>query len=148
MFHLREDHTHIPLIDDIGVHFMELPKLSNHLIPVEGGLVNWMLFLKGADRSNWEALTMNEPMLKKAMDMLEFLSQDNEARRLYDARQKYLHDEASMIEGARSEGEGIGRYNEKLKLAKNLLNKGMDVAFVIEVTGLSKEEIEKISRTH
>ncbi|WP_339183066.1 hypothetical protein [Paenibacillus sp. FSL R5-0701] len=30
---------------------------------------------------------MNEPTLKKAMDTLEFLSQDREARRLYEERQ-------------------------------------------------------------
>ncbi|SDT34591.1 hypothetical protein SAMN05444162_3910 [Paenibacillaceae bacterium GAS479] len=35
---------------------------------------------------------MNEPTLKKAMDTLEFLSQDHEARRKYEERQKYLHD--------------------------------------------------------
>ncbi len=39
---------------------------------------------------------MNEPTLKKGMDTLEFLSLDREARRLYEERQKYLHDEASM----------------------------------------------------
>lgn len=43
---------------------------------------------------------MNEPTLKKAMDTLEFLSQDREARRLYEELQKYLYDEASMIEWA------------------------------------------------
>ena len=48
---------------------------------------------------------MNEPTLKKAMDTLEFLSQDREARRMYEERQKYLHDEASMIEWATEKGE-------------------------------------------
>ncbi|MDQ0721965.1 hypothetical protein QF049_003226 [Paenibacillus sp. W4I10] len=43
---------------------------------------------------------MNESGVKKVMDTLEFLSQDREARRLYEERQKYLHDEASMIEWA------------------------------------------------
>ncbi|MNJ55017.1 PD-(D/E)XK nuclease family transposase [compost metagenome] len=46
----------------------------------------------------YKELKMNEPTLKKAMDTLEFLSLDREARRLYEERQKYLHDEASMIE--------------------------------------------------
>ncbi|WP_431089665.1 hypothetical protein [Paenibacillus sp. 8b26] len=43
---------------------------------------------------------MNEPTLKKAMDTLEFLSQDGDARRLYEERQKFLHDEASALEWA------------------------------------------------
>ncbi|WP_179087867.1 hypothetical protein [Paenibacillus amylolyticus] len=41
---------------------------------------------------------MNESGVKKVMDTLEFLSQDREARHLYEERPKYLHDEASMIE--------------------------------------------------
>lgn len=50
--------------------------------------------------SKWEVLTMNGPVLKKAMNTLEFLSQNEEARRQYEDRQKYLHDEASMYEAA------------------------------------------------
>jgi hypothetical protein len=61
----------------------ELTKLENEASPKEGGLINWLMFLKGADKSKWEALQMNEPTLKKAMDTLEFLSQDQETRRLY-----------------------------------------------------------------
>lgn len=38
---------------------------------------------------------MNEPGLEKAMDTLQYLSQDSDARRLYEARQKYLHDGSS-----------------------------------------------------
>ncbi len=66
MFHLREDHTGIELSDDIEVHFLELTKLDDRSIPLEGGLINWLLFLKGADKTNWEVLKMNEPTLKKS----------------------------------------------------------------------------------
>lgn len=38
---------------------------------------------------------------EKAMNTLEFLSQKEEARRQYEARQRYLHDEASMYEAAK-----------------------------------------------
>lgn len=65
---------------------------------------------------------MNEPTLKKAMDTLEFLSQDREARRLYEERQKYLHDEASMIEWATEKGiaKGIveGEQKKAIEIAK------------------------------
>ncbi|OPH54933.1 hypothetical protein BC351_29860 [Paenibacillus ferrarius] len=103
---------------------------------------------------------MNEPALQKAMDTLEFLSQNEEARRLYEMRQKALHDEASMIDGAREEGmqkgmqigmeEGmqkgmqVGMHKSKIEIAKNLLGVSMDVAKVIEATGLSKDEIQKL----
>lgn len=104
IFHLREDHSGITLIDDLEIHFMELSKLKGQPVPKEAGLLNWLLFLKGEDTTNWEVLKMNEPALGKAMTALEYLSQDTEARRLYEMRQKALHDEASMLEGAREEG--------------------------------------------
>ncbi|AIQ29306.1 hypothetical protein P40081_14950 [Paenibacillus sp. FSL P4-0081] len=144
VFHLREDLTGVSLIDDIEVHFLELPKLDERSVPSEGGLINWLLFLKGADTSHWEVLKMNEPGLEKAMDTLQYLSQDSDARRLYEARQKYLHDEASMIEGAKSAGIAEGVNKGKREVAQNLLAMGMDHAAVAKATGLSEDEIRSI----
>jgi len=125
------------------LHFLELTKLDDHAAPMEsGGLVNWLLFLKGVDKSNWEVLTMNEPVLKKAMDTLEFLSQDVEARRLYEDRQKYLHDEASMIEGALAEGEK----RKASQIALELLRLGVDTAIIAKASGLSEAEISALKR--
>ncbi len=87
---------------------------------------------------------MNEPTLKKAMTTLEFLSQDAEARRLYEARQKYLHDEASMIEGARTEGKAKGVLEGKIEVAKNMLSMGLDIQLIVKATGLSEEEIHAL----
>lgn len=87
---------------------------------------------------------MNEPGLEKAMDTLQYLSQDSEARRLYEARQKYLHDEASMVEGAKSAGVAEGINKGKREVARNLLAMGMDHAAVAKATGLSESEIRDI----
>ncbi|MEK3913023.1 Rpn family recombination-promoting nuclease/putative transposase [Paenibacillus sp. FSL H7-0331] len=148
VFHLREDQSGIPLSNDIEIHMIELSKLDEQMIPIQGGLVNWLLFLKGVSKSNWEVLTMNEPVLRKAMDTLEFLSQDAEARRLYEMRQKFLHDEASMLAGAREEGEAVGEakgeYKKAIEVAKKLLAKGTDIAAVADISGLSQEEIGRL----
>jgi predicted transposase/invertase (TIGR01784 family) len=152
VFHLREDRTGIPLLDDIEIHFLELPKLDEEAVSMEqGGLVNWLLFLKGADQSKWEVLTMNEPVLKKAMDTLEFLSQNDEARRQYEARQRYLHDEASMYEAAkiaeakgRTEGEAKGKADAQKEIAYKLLALGIELSVIAEASGLSADEIKKL----
>ncbi|UHA75465.1 PD-(D/E)XK nuclease family transposase [Paenibacillus sp. 481] len=107
-----------------------------------GGLVNWLLFLKGVDKSSWEVLTMNEPVLKKAMDTLEFLSQDAEARRLYEERQKFLHDEASMIEGAMAEGER----KKALAMATELLALGVEISIIVKSSGLSESEVRSLKK--
>ncbi|WNS42074.1 Rpn family recombination-promoting nuclease/putative transposase [Paenibacillus sp. MMS20-IR301] len=138
VFHLREDRTGISLIDDIEVHFLELPKLDEHSVPSEGGLINWLLFLKGADTSQWEVLKMNEPGLEKAMDTLQYLSQDSEARRLYEARQKYLHDEASMLGSAKLAGIK--------EVARNMLDLNLDITTIIKATGLTEQEINALRK--
>ncbi|UQZ83232.1 PD-(D/E)XK nuclease family transposase [Paenibacillus konkukensis] len=153
VFHLREDHTGIPLLDDIEIHVIELTKLDQQFVPLDrGGLVNWLMFLKGADKSNWEVLTMNEPMLKKAMDTLEFLSQDAAARMAYDARMKALSDEKSRIEGALEEGLAIGIEKGiekgiergKAETALKLLELGIDIQTIAKATGMSTEEISTL----
>jgi predicted transposase/invertase (TIGR01784 family) len=175
VFHLREDQTGISLIDDIEIHFLELPKLNAQSVQLaQGGLANWLLFLKGVTPDQWEVLTMNEPELKKAMDTLEFLSQDQEARMRYEARQKYLHDQASLMEAAKNAElygfkagmergleEGIEKGIEKgieqgiergieqgiQQTALRLLKLGLDTQTISEATGLSEQEIRSLSNT-
>ncbi|SDC96805.1 conserved hypothetical protein (putative transposase or invertase) [Paenibacillus sp. CF095] len=61
---------------------------------------------------------MNESGVKKIRDTLEFLSQDREARRLYEERQKYLHDEASMIEWATEKGIAKGEQKKAIEMRR------------------------------
>lgn len=140
IFQLREIVTHAPLVDDIELHFIELPKLQETAISLEEGLVKWLLFLKGTEREKWEVLAMNEPQLRKAMDTLEFLSQNEEARRLYEMRQKALHDEASMLYGAKEEGKA----EREIEIVRNMLHEGMAISLIAKLTGLSEQDIEKI----
>jgi hypothetical protein len=60
---------------------------------------------------------MSKPMLRKAMHTLKFLSRDAETQRLYEMRQKFLHDETSMLAGAREEGE----HQKAIEVAKSCL---------------------------
>lgn len=86
---------------------------------------------------------------------MEFLSQNEEARRQYEARQRYLHDEASMYEAAKvaeakgwAEGEAKGKAEGKAdaqkETAHKLLALGIELSVIAEATGLSVEEIQKL----
>ncbi|MEK3922589.1 Rpn family recombination-promoting nuclease/putative transposase [Paenibacillus sp. FSL K6-2393] len=91
---------------------------------------------------------MNESGVKKIRDTLEFLSQDREARRLYEERQKYLHDEASMIEWATEKGieKGLveGEKRKAIEIAKNMLSFGIEVSVIAKTSGLSEPEVEAL----
>ncbi|MEW4372237.1 Rpn family recombination-promoting nuclease/putative transposase [Paenibacillus kandeliae] len=157
VFRLSEDASGIHLTDDMELHFLELPKLGGStLADQQGGLMNWLLFLKYTDSVNWEELAMNEPQLKKAMNTLEFLSQDQQARMEYESRQKALRDEISRQEYARDRGleegrkEGIqqgieqGIEQTKLDTARKMLAMGLPADIIAEATGLSQQQIQDL----
>ena len=137
-FHLREDHTELILTNDIEIHMIELQKLREIAVGQQRKLVRWMLFLLGPAPEKMEELAMEEPAIKKALTTLEFLSQDREARELYEARQKAMNDWISSIEGAREEG--------RAEIVRRMLIKGMSIEEVAELTELSVGEIERLQR--
>ncbi len=95
---------------------------------------------------------MNEPELKKAMDALEFLSQDEKLRMAYEARQKFLRDQASMMEAAKNAEiygfksgleQGVRKGVEDT--ARRMLRKGMLPADVADATELPLERVQQLN---
>ncbi len=102
----------------------------------------------------------NNKAIKKAQEELEYLSGDEEARRIAELREKAIRDEITNLEGARAEGELIGEArgkaegeiigeergekNKSLKIAKKMKEKGISIDEIIEITELTKNEIESL----
>lgn len=80
------------------------------------------------------------PTIVKAYEIIDELSRDPETVRLYEIREKVIHDEITRIEGAKEESIKEGTIN----VAKNLMNRGIGIGKIMEATGLSEEEIKKI----
>ena len=83
---------------------------------------------------------MGEPAIRKAITVLDMLSRDTETVRLAELRMKKILDDASMLEGAKEEEKIEG----KIEIAKNALKKGFDISVIMDITGLSEEEVLKI----
>ena len=82
--------------------------------------------------------------VKKAEKELEYLSGDEETRRLAELREKAIRDELAAIAQARDEGKSEGESQNTIKIAKKMLEKQIDIALIMEITGLTKEEIERL----
>ncbi|ATY84004.1 hypothetical protein CVV65_02730 [Kyrpidia spormannii] len=151
-FHLREDRTGILFSDLAEIHFVELRKLKEQSVGLERRLVRWMLFFMAKSREQLEALAEMDPAIKKAKTTLEFLSQDEEARRLYEQRLKWKMTYEAEIHGAKAEGREEGRKEgreegerqAKQEVATRLLRMGLTVDQVAEGTGLSRQEVADI----
>ena len=82
--------------------------------------------------------------IKNAMEKLEEVSQDEKLRRIAELKEKARRDEISGLNGARREGIKEGERKNKLEVAKKMKAKNIDINTIIEVTELTKEEIEKL----
>lgn len=150
------------LSDDIEIHVVEIPKLlqqwrEEKVNPWEDSFVRWLLLLPANEDEHLthtlEAIAMNQdPILQKAMDKWEHMSQDASFRQAYEAREKILMDEAAGIAHALNKGreqglqEGLqeGKLAERIQLVRGMHKNGMPIEDIAKFTGLSIEEIREL----
>ena len=53
-------------------------------------------------------------------------------------------DHAQLMYEAKRDGKKEGAKEEKIQIAKNMLKEKASIGFIIKVTGLTQEEIEKL----
>lgn len=98
--------------------------------------------------SKEEASEETKRAIEKAKQVLEEISQDEHERYLAELRQKHIMDSKAIEEYGYDRGleQGIqqGKY-EKIAIIKSLLKQNVDIDIIIKATGLTKEEIEKLS---
>lgn len=122
-----------------------------------------MLDLNQKELRNLEKLSQDRSVYKY-METLEEVNKDPEFREFMSAEEDNRKIENSLrreaIESGRKEGleqgikEGIeqgleqgieqGSTKKALEIAKSMITKGMDIDLISELTGLSKEKLEKI----
>ena len=82
------------------------------------------------------------------MQFIEYLTGDEEERRIAELREKAIRDEKTNLRGAREEGMKEGRAegekNKQLEIAKKMKKMNMSIETIAQITGLTKQEIEEI----
>jgi len=136
-------------------HFIELEKFDIDLKHMKTALDRWTQFLRRAEEYEKNKIPKElakDPAVKKAIEVLDTLYLDKEEREIYEGRLKWLRDEAEIISESREEakgeglieGEEIGLKKGKKEIAKTLKNRGMSIEEIIEITGLSQENIKNL----
>jgi len=151
-----DKHREYEVLKGIKWYFIELPKFRKQNPNMNEKLNQWLVFL---DDYNKEAIKLAEEKndtLKKARIEMNYLTVDAEVRRLAELREKWEMDRISEIGYAKREGikqgEKIGekkgkkkgKLEEKIETAKKMLDKGFNIDTIIEITGLTEEEINSI----
>ncbi|MEX5522751.1 Rpn family recombination-promoting nuclease/putative transposase [Bacillus cereus] len=138
------------LSDDIEIHIVEIPKLlqqwrEEKVNPWEDSFVRWLLLLPANEDEHLthtlEAIAMyQDPILQKAMDKWEHMSQDASFRKEYEAREKALMDEAAGI--AHALNKGIQQGKRQMILGMHRLQ--IPIETIAQASELTIEEVQKI----
>lgn len=138
------------MTEDLEIHIIEIPKINRML--ENGKLKKWILFLENPEGEETKRMAEKEKEIKEAIETLEDISSDEEKERIAELRQKYIMDRKSEIRTAKEIGvkEGLeegmekGSKNEKIEIAKKMLNENMKIEVIERITGLTKTEIEEL----
>ena len=141
-----------------GMHFtfIELPKFTPHSIADKRMMVLWLRFLTEINANTKEipADLLNDPEIGKAVEELEISGFTDAELRAYDKfwdsvsvertllDDRYQKGKEEGMEEGRAEGRAEGMNLRSLEIAKKMLAKGMDEAAVMEMTGLTAEEMK------
>ena len=124
------------------MHYLQLPKFKQKCKRISNKLEEWLTFISF---ENMEELKMIEnEKVTKAEEELEYLSGDEAERRIAYLRETAEIDRKFAMTAARDQGRTEGKIEEKIETAKKMLAEEMDINLIIKITGLTKDEIEKL----
>ena len=140
----------------IEVHYIELPKFKKKELSRFTKLDQWMCIFT----QNKEGIMLAEKEnkeIKRAINTLDFLSKDPKERERHNsivmAEYNRLVSEQNFFEDGRKEGKmerkngtelSSGAKEKTIEIAKKMFKEKLLIEMIEKLTGLSKEEIEKL----
>ena len=147
-YNVVEKHLNDRLSDELEIHFLNLAKVKDEENfehdEKKKKLYNWLKFIETDNQEVRKMLAQESPMMAKANATIEVMEMDPKERWLYENRMKYEHDKASWKHVGYQEGIERGSYQTKLETAKLMKQANCEIDFIMKMTGLSKDEIERI----
>lgn len=153
VFHITEKETGFQYFKDLELHTIELKKfskdshaeLSDIVAQVKNSLDMWMAFLTRHDLLNQEHLpsVLDDPALKKALNVLEVMNFGPEEREEYEAHLKWLMIEMSTLKKYEAKGFVEGREETTKNIARIMLQEGIDLEKISKITGISIKNIKE-----
>jgi predicted transposase/invertase (TIGR01784 family) len=166
------NHKEYELNNLVKYYYIELEKFREKQPNMKEEINQWLSFIDMERGDLLEMAKKENKEIKEAVEAYEVLTGDEEIKRLAEVRLMSKLEENSALATARAKGEEEGRKlgteegrklgteegkklgkEEGMKLGKEeitkkLLDLGWKIEKIIEITGLTKEEIKEIANKH
>ncbi len=141
-YHIVHDKDSDKVIEGLCFTFIELPKFTPQTMTEKRMTVLWLRFLTEINDKTKvvPAELLENPEISKALEEVKISAFTEEELRAYDKFWDIIRSEKTLMSGSYKDGVN----DEKNKIAKKMLLSGMNIETVMDMTGLSKDEIEKL----
>ena len=119
------------LTDRVEFHYIELKKFIKSKPGMNSKLEQWLWLLTGEDE--------NKTIEKVLEDLDEMSADENERLEAYKRKLEIIDYNTTM-----AQAEEKGEMKTQREIAKKMKEKGIEVETIIEITGLTKKEIEDL----
>lgn len=143
-----KDESNQVFYDKLAYYYIQMPKFKKQEKELSNHLEYWLYYLRHLAEFTIVPETLaQDKVLKEAFDVAEFLALSRDEQFAYQidlkAKLDYQNVLAYAKEKAEEEGVEKGRRQEKIHVAKNLLDI-LDIETIALKTGLSMEEVQRL----
>ena len=137
-YQLLETKTLKRMTDKLEFVFVEVAKFNKREDELETDLDKWLYLLKNMSTLLERPAALRDRVFGRLFDVAEYARLDDEERKKYVEAMNTTRDTFNMIAYARKQNS--------YEIARRMIDKGLDMDTMLDVTGLTKEDIAKITQ--
>jgi len=122
--------------DKLTFIYLEMPKFNKTVDELETRFDKWLFVLRNLNRLDRVPDKLKEQIFEKLFETAEIAKFTPDQVRSYEDSLKYYRDLKNSLDTASDE--------RAIDIAKNILKNGVDIDIIVNSTGLSLKQIEKI----
>ncbi len=141
---LTDQESKMVFYDKLTFIYLEMPKFNKTVDQLETRFDKWLYLIRNINRLDKIPEKLKERIFEKTFEVAEIAKFTPEQVRSYEDSLKYYRDLKNSLDTAKEEGKEEGKFEEKEGIARSMMNKGYGISEIIELTGLSEEQIKKL----
>ena len=141
---LSDIEKHTVFYNKLTYIYLEMPKFVKAENELKTSFDKWLFVLRHLPDLQNRPKALQERIFEKLFKTAEIAKFSKKERQEYEDSLKYYRDLVNTVDTAEQDGKEKGKKEKAIETAKKMKKKGYESNEIAELTGLTKEEIEKL----
>ena len=143
---LLDKKTHRIFNDKLTFKYVEIAKFDKEIDQLETVYDKWLYVLKNLSRLDRQPKRLQSEVFNRLFAEAEMAKFTKQELKEYEDSLKAYRDIKNSLDTAKEEGREEGRAEGIALVAKAMYAKGMDVDTIASITGMAKDEVERLCK--